>query len=207
MKLVIVSTPKSGNTWLRLLLHEVYRLPMPEIPFEFSEEALSKLPESWVAQQHYFPGQRLLAWAERERAVFLTTIRHPGDVLVSLWHYVHAYANDPRWEGDPVGVMRGDRDRPGEQTADYVREGFPHYLDLSLAWITNGRSIIVKYEDLCRDPDAELARVVRAIHRRRRPIAPLGRTAAQGRPRFALLQPEAPEARHDPWQVRKRSEA
>lgn len=167
LKLLIAGTPKTGNTWLRFLLSGAYRLPMPDLPAGFSEEEMARLPGSWVAQQHYLPGETILSWADRERAVFLTTVRHPGDALVSLYHYVNAYENDPRWEGEPPGRMRGDREGPGEGVIAYVRDGFVEYLDQSLAWIRTGRPVVVRYEDLCRDPESTLETAIRGIHARR----------------------------------------
>jgi hypothetical protein len=170
MKLVIASTPKSGNTWLRYLLNEVYRLPMVDLPRPslFSAEEMAKLPARWVGQQHYYPNRHLFDWAVGERAVFLTTVRHPGDILLSLCHFVRTCADDPRWDRDPAGCLRQDIGGPGEHATAYVLgRSFTEYLELSLAWMADGRSIIVRYEDLCGDPDATMTRVVRAIHDRR----------------------------------------
>jgi hypothetical protein len=170
MKVVIASTPKTGNNWLKLLLMEIYRLPAVELPSPFSEEKVAGLPGRWIAHEHYRPTAPVVSWGDREKIVFLTTIRHPGDALVSLYHYARAYAEDPRWERDPLGVTRKDLDGPGEHVLAVVRaghDGFARYLGISLDWMANGRSIVVRYEDLCRDPEGEMQRVVRAIHARR----------------------------------------
>lgn len=164
LKLVVASTPKTGNTWLRYLLKEVHRLPARDLPFPFAEPAMAG--ERWIAQQHWFPSPEVLSWGEREGVVWLTTVRHPGDTLLSLYHYVRAYADDPRWAGDPPGEMRLDADGPGAHVVQYVRSDFHHYLELSLAWAKSGRSIVVRYEDLCRDAESVLRRVVHEIAER-----------------------------------------
>jgi hypothetical protein len=167
MKLVIAATPKSGNHWLKYLLREVYRLPIVELPSPFSEEKAGALPDRWVGHEHYRPSGPLMRWGESEGVVFLTTVRHPGDVLLSLYHFTRAYPHEPRWNDEPIGVMRHDLAGPGEHVLAAVRDGFARYLEVSAEWMANGRSIVVRYEDLCRDPEGEMERVVRAVHARR----------------------------------------
>jgi hypothetical protein len=171
LKLIVASTPKTGNTWLRHLLSEAYELPMVALPAVFSEETVTSLGPRWVSQEHYYPDERLISWAERESAVFLTTIRHPGDVLVSLYHYIRSGAAGSAEVG-LVNVMRFDHEAPGANVIDFVRRYFYFHLHLSIAWMATGRSILVRYEDLCDGPEAELARIMHEV-RARRPRSPL----------------------------------
>ena len=39
LKIVILSAPKTGNTWLCWLLHEAYRIPIVELPLEWAPGA------------------------------------------------------------------------------------------------------------------------------------------------------------------------
>jgi hypothetical protein len=39
LKIVILATPKTGNTWLRWLLHEAYRIQIVELPLEWAPGA------------------------------------------------------------------------------------------------------------------------------------------------------------------------
>jgi hypothetical protein len=49
-----------------------------------------------------------------------------------------------------------DGDRIGKNTASYVTDGFSISLDISLGWLRSGESLLVRYEDLKRDPVATL---------------------------------------------------
>ncbi len=48
LKIVILSAPKTGNTWLRWLLHEAYRIPIVELPPEWAPGCADELPPSSV---------------------------------------------------------------------------------------------------------------------------------------------------------------
>ena len=91
LKIMIVSTPKTGNTWLQHLLAAIYDLPTVKLGFPFGPAAASALGERWIMHQHYAPEPVLLDWPKQNGVVLITTIRHPGDVLLSLYHHVHAY--------------------------------------------------------------------------------------------------------------------
>jgi hypothetical protein len=90
LKILSASTPKTGNTWLRSLLAAIYGLRSITIARQFDADALEQLGAGWIAQQHYRPSPELLVWEHRRGAVFVTTMRHPGDVLVSLYHHVRS---------------------------------------------------------------------------------------------------------------------
>src|SRR5438477_172277 len=57
LKILIVSTPKTGNTWLKSLLALAYDLPVVEFPMpefwrDFDPEQFDKLGPRWIAHQH-----------------------------------------------------------------------------------------------------------------------------------------------------------
>ena len=54
-------------------------------------EDFSRAGIRWVNQYHILPSPELTAWIHDKRAVVITTIRHPGDVLISLYHHLHNF--------------------------------------------------------------------------------------------------------------------
>jgi hypothetical protein len=94
LRILILSTPKTGNTWLRHLLAGVYRLPQFYVPPPLDCAKLDKAGERWVTHYHIRPNPELLSWIRMNRAVVITTIRHPGDVLISLYHHVHDFRSE-----------------------------------------------------------------------------------------------------------------
>lgn len=159
LKILILSTPKTGNTWLRLLLSHAYGLPQVELPPIWDPECVLDLPNGFVSHQHYFPEESLVRWLRDERVVVLSTIRHPADTFLSLFHYVkwHVDDTDPAQE-----LLRRDGEVPGSNSLEHIRRFFPLTYALSLSWAQLG-SHIVRYEDLLADPVAELRRVTQRI--------------------------------------------
>jgi hypothetical protein len=159
LKIVILSAPKTGNTWLRWLLHEAYRIPIVDLPGEWAPECVDDLPRSFVTHQHLFPSESLVRWLVESRAVVLTMIRHPADTFLSYFHYV-------KWHGtglDPSAEMLiQDGDRPGKNALKYLRYSFPRSYTISLVWAKLG-SHVVRYEALLADPLSQLREVASDI--------------------------------------------
>ena len=135
LKIVILSTPKTGNTWLRLLLHYAYGIPMVELPPEWAPGCAADLPPRFVTHQHLFPSESLVQWLVESRVVVLTTIRHPADTFLSLFHYVkwHDPGSDPSF-----ALLKQDGDRPGKNALKYITYWLPelcHFARLAQAWV------------------------------------------------------------------------
>jgi hypothetical protein len=163
LKIIVTSTPKTGNNWVKQLLAATYNLPMYSLTEPFTVEEVNKLGERWIAHQHYYPLPDLLAWAEGRNVVFVTTTRHPGDTLLSLYHHIR---NRQQGAQDHVGlaiIMQQDRKRPGKNMTRYVQNEFFYALNVSISWIRSGLSYTVRYEDLWRDPVSAMTKLTLQI--------------------------------------------
>jgi hypothetical protein len=158
----LVSYPKAGRTWLRLLigraLSETFGLDA-ENPMEVEDFADldRRIPRILVTHDGLplRPAPFEVRWDKsgyRRKSVVLL-VRDPRDVVVSS--YFHA--------------NRRDRSYPGT-LAEYVREprgGIDTVLAFHQSWRDNlhvpARLTVVRYEDLSRDAESELARVLRFI--------------------------------------------
>jgi hypothetical protein len=69
LKIVILSTPKTGNTWLRWLLHYAYAIPIVELPHEWGPGCADDFPPSFVTHQHLRPSEDFVRWFVENRAV------------------------------------------------------------------------------------------------------------------------------------------
>jgi hypothetical protein len=176
LKILIVSTPKTGNIWLRYLLSAVYDLPiidfaMPELRDCFDYNRYHHLGPRWVAHQHFPPVSSFVRWAQDEGVVLMTSTRHPGDILVSMYHYVQNYAG--RVPIDPQAVrLLFSRDTTTDRLASipltegletYVRNKFFYSLNYSIAWLASGLSYGVRYEDLWQTPVETLRALTQQI--------------------------------------------
>jgi len=146
-KLMIASTPKSGNTWVKLILSRVYDLPVLIAPNGFEQEQWDALGEDWVVHQHISATSESINWFNDNNIPVITTIRHPGDVLVSLFHYT-------KWKktNGHLDVLAEDKDEMGEHTLNFVTSyRFAKFLQLSIKWLKHG-SYVMRYEELLHDP-------------------------------------------------------
>ncbi|MCP4537679.1 MAG: sulfotransferase domain-containing protein [Chloroflexi bacterium] len=163
LKIFVVGTPKAGNTWMTYLLSTIYDLPPVTLPTIFDATVTGQAGTSWVVLQHYRLEPDILAWAKQHRALFVTMMRHPGDVLVSLWHMMRNKSHDPDADLRFVQFLMRDDNQMDEHTVHYVKEHFNEIVQLSLDWANSGVSFIVRYEDLWRDPVTTLARLTNSI--------------------------------------------
>lgn len=165
LRILIASTPKTGNTWLKHMLAAVYELPVVDVPGDAGDGLLDGLPEHWIAHQHVAPTAALLRRVESHDLTVITCVRQPADALLSLFHHTQNYASDAT-----LGVERAmclDSGRPGPHTAAYVRTAFFGLLHVSAAWLMAPSVVAVRYEDLRRDTQAELQRITDRL----RPVA------------------------------------
>ncbi len=157
LKIIIVGTPKAGNTWLRYLLSELYHLPMVGLDADFRVIDWNAFGPRWVGQQHYPPEPELIALARERGFVFVTPVRHPGDVFVSLRHYVDSREEHDEFEENvraiqPDSMLDDGPGNLGEHTLRYAQRGFFLKTHLSIYWLRCGQTHGVRYEDLWRKP-------------------------------------------------------
>ncbi len=150
LKILIVSTPKTGNTWLRHLLAAIYDLPTVKLDFPFDPDQANAHGERWIAHQHYTPAPALRDWATQNNAVLVTTIRHPGDVLISLYHHVRSLRG--RFNFYQLGVLADDDGTFGAPVSAVVNSVFKDILAVSVDWMATGMTRTVRYEELYYNP-------------------------------------------------------
>jgi hypothetical protein len=90
LRIIVVGTPKTGNTWVKHLLADVYDLPLVKLKPEFDQAEAEAAGPRWISHQHYLPKHNLLNWGAANNVLFVSILRHPGDVLISLWHHMQS---------------------------------------------------------------------------------------------------------------------
>src|SRR5262245_66165344 len=98
LRVAIVATPRSGNTWLRSLLGSLYGLDdvVCDRPEEVPWEAL---PERCVLQLHWSPDRDLRELLQDHEFHPVTVARHPLDLLLSILHFSTTWPGTSRWFG------------------------------------------------------------------------------------------------------------
>ncbi|MCA1684913.1 MAG: sulfotransferase domain-containing protein, partial [Planctomycetia bacterium] len=167
LRLAVISTQRSGNTWLRGLLAEVYGLE--EIPVHFPDQVdWENLPGRFVIQIHWHPEPAFVENLDRHEVRVVVLARHPLDVLMSWLNYAYYDHMEGNCRGkevcdkcDAIGLLpRSDAFR------DYVEGKIGRWLlSHSPAWWDRPGVLQVRYEDLVRDPEATLGRLADEIGR------------------------------------------
>ncbi len=168
LKIVVVSTSKTGNTWLKQLLSTIYNLPICNLSMQFQATEVDTYGERWIGHQHYSPQPELIEWAKQNQVMLITTVRHPCDVLVSLYNYVRNNSGTPTFFEEVERLLSQIRDEDAKTGLNKNLDEFLHNffffeLGISLMWLRTGYSKIVRYEDLWCDPVATLQQLTAQI--------------------------------------------
>lgn len=132
----IVSYPRSGRTWLRLMLHDL--TIEPRFTHVGSKSILQNGPDEVCGGMEKY---------HRRPIIFLH--REPRDVLVSYYHHC---CRQGVWNGDLSSFIRDPRN------------GFERILAFNLGWIERSADfrafMVVNYEALRAHPRLHLSRIV-----------------------------------------------
>jgi hypothetical protein len=161
LRVAIVATPRSGNTWLKGLLTSLYGLPdiICDVPDEVPWQTL---PERCVLQLHWGPEPGLLASFRDHEIRPVTIARHPLDTLISVLHFCTTWHKTARWYGGRGGDEDSVRGVLPSSTAflSYATGSRAATLmSISREWLGIPTCHGLCYEQLVDDPHAELERL------------------------------------------------
>lgn len=164
LRLAIVGSPRSGNTWLRGLLANV--LGLEELAFhDPAAVGWETLPPRCALQLHWHPTDDFRGLLVRYGFRVVTPTRHPLDLLLSVLNYAY-YTHDPaictRTACATCSIL-GVSPR-SEQFLAYTRGKYAtDILAISRNWWARPETIRVRYEDLVLDTPAELRRIINEL--------------------------------------------
>jgi hypothetical protein len=170
LRLAMIGTPRSGNTWLRRVLATAFEFG-GEAGWESAVHNPADLdwgtdPPRSIVQVHIArkPEYESLLASHDVRPVVPT--RHPFDVLISILQYATHVHDTHRWlfgeGGDEVAIRGLDPNHPA--FLDYARGPRAEaLLAVSPAWSRAPGAIPVRYEDLVNNPLPTLERLAQAI--------------------------------------------
>ena len=204
LRLAVVSTPRSGNCWLRHMLAEVLELNQIAVhaPTEVNWNALAPRV---VVQLHWLPEEPFVSLLGGQGFRVVVLARHPLDVLISILVFSQHDDSTLRWLDGAAG---DERCLAGAAPLD---EAFLEYatgpraaalLDVSAKWWQVPGVCRVRYDDLLNDPAGQLAAILRTfgLHARKPPTE----VAAKSTPTDIQAQNvhmlfHVWQAKTDPW--------
>lgn len=165
IRLAVVGTPRSGNSWLRFLLHRGYGLPVFAV-HDMTPEFCAALPSEAVVQIHWRRTpefvQRLAAHGFR----VVAPVRHPLDVLISILHFCWYEPDTGSWllgtngnEDTIKAAMPRSRSFVDYCTGPRAAE----LLRVSDDWHGQPDVVSVRYEEMVADPRAGVLRLAEQI--------------------------------------------
>lgn len=162
MKLLLISTPRSGNTWLRMMLADLYQL---EQFAEHTPDALdwNQLPARSIVQLHWERTPEFTAQLAEAGFEALTIARHPLDVLLSILQFAAHEPQTAMWlsaRGGNEDAIHG-KDAGSEEFHAYATgPRAASLLSVTPQWWNVPGGLQVRYEELVRDPEEALAAVI-----------------------------------------------
>jgi hypothetical protein len=164
MRIAIIGTPRSGNTWTRYVLRDALDLS------DHSVHNYRDLPETLddraIVQIHWPREPGLQSFLRDNAFRVVVPKRHPLDVLLSVLHFVRREPLTARWlEGNvelPVTLAGETPCSPGfEQYA--LSWGAENLLSVSYQWSFDARSVLVEYESLVRNPGQSFSHLIETL--------------------------------------------
>lgn len=161
-RLLLTSTPRSGNTWLRTMLRTT--LDITEAAIDTPPELdWVNLPDGFVVQMHARRTATILNLLSDFNIQPLVVIRHPLDVLISILHFCTFETRTARWldgEGGSETSILGRSPVEPEFLEYALSTRAEVLLGISPEWLRAGcRS--VRYENLVAAPAEVLEKLLR----------------------------------------------
>jgi hypothetical protein len=160
LRIAVVSTPRSGNTWLRNLLADIYGLE--ELAVHRPDQVdWSALPERLALQVHWRPSKPVVGLMEQHEFQVVTLSRHPLDMLISLLNYRQYVEHLEGWTDD--GMLLGASPRSAGFLEFSCGATAEELMATSVEWMRRDRAIGVRYEDLVADTAGTLEALARRL--------------------------------------------
>jgi len=161
LRIALISTPRCGNTWVRLVLADILKLE-PVAVHNYAE--LESIPERAIVQLHWYREPNFQRFLREFGFKTLVLARHPLDVLVSILNFICHEPLTARWlEGNaeipPSLVGQPPTSREFLQYA--TSWGAENVLGISYQWWHDAEAVKVRYEELVQRPHQTLLSLAR----------------------------------------------
>jgi hypothetical protein len=165
MRLAIVSSPRSGNSWLRKLLGQA--LGIPDISCHHWRELEASLPKECVIQLHWYREPGFQHFLAENQFQVIVLARHPMDILISVLRFCKYEKQTLRWLDGNCGIASIVEEKVTPDSEAFLAWclglGAENLLSISYHWAQDPSTICATYEGLVADPSATLEGILRKI--------------------------------------------
>jgi hypothetical protein len=165
LRIAIVSSPRTGNSWARMVLARV--LNLEAIAVHNWTEIPSQLPKDCILQIHWYREPNFQSFLRENKFRLIVLARHPLDVLLSVLHFIRYEPMTARWlEGNCAISPELIESSPISAAFNrYATSwGAENLLSISYQWWHDPAALRIRYEDLVRDPKGEFTAIIKALH-------------------------------------------
>lgn len=160
MRIAIVGSPRSGNSWVRSVIRD--GLNLKEIAVHNYIE-ISSIPDFCVLQIHWYREPNFQKFLKDNRFRTITIARHPLDVLVSALHFMRFEPETARWLCGNCEIP-DDLAKYSPASDEFLRYalsfGSENLLSVTYQWWHDDGAIKLRYEDLVDDTSREIKGLV-----------------------------------------------
>lgn len=159
----IVSTPRTGNVYMRRLLTGVLGLEN-NAAWTPGEVPWRRLPADFSLAMHWRHSREFENFLREQHFHVCVTARHPLDVLLSILHYAPTNDETNRWlegeAGDERDLVAGTTPVDDAFVRYALSWRFAALLDVSVAWAARADAIL-RYAEFVAEPHRELTALLR----------------------------------------------
>jgi len=172
VRIVIAGPPKTGNMWLKCLLGRAYGLrwlrphetpPRPDVEALASWLGAARYPEDTIFHQHYDYSPRIAELLAPTGTKLVTIVRDPYDAFVSTYYTLQLHAESQNAKGRKFTELMGKSLDDPEVVAFLRGGGYRNNLEKARDWALSGDAVVLRYEDLSRDPLGTLRATTAAL--------------------------------------------
>ncbi len=155
LRIAIVSAPRSGNTWLRLMLGRFYDAAQIAA-FDPSDVNWDTLPNNnCILQFHWHRTDGFVEVLHRYNFRVVVLVRNPLDVLISILHFSQNEPQTNRWlKGENGGeeTLIGRTPADPEFAAYAKSQRAASLLAVSYEWAQDPNLKVIRYEEMVAKP-------------------------------------------------------
>jgi hypothetical protein len=166
LRIALISTPRSGNTWFRRLIASAFMLEDAAVhnPKDLDWD---HLPDRFIFQCHWRRAEPFTSLLKKNGFRVVVLSRHPLDVLISILHFAPHQPETARWlesEGGNERSILGAKPCSTNFLEYATGPRAAALLSVSHEWRHAEYSYRVRYEDVVGDPARELIRLGESLN-------------------------------------------